>query len=160
MTPGRSVYEAPSSPGPFQVLTAEHALIRLHLSRALEAARRDPEGDEARRALVALFDGVRLHQRREDEVMYPLCERLFDGKDGAACVLRDEHAGIRRAFDGLAAESARHGPITEGALEDLRGLLEHHFVREERVLFPFITAHLQGREAANLARRLRAAGPS
>lgn len=159
MPPGRSVYEAASAVEPFQVLTAEHALIRLHLNRALEAARRAPGGPEARRTLVVLLDGVQVHQRREDRVMYPLCERLFGGKDGAASVLRDEHAAIRRAFDALLPGATRPGPVSAADLEDLRRLLEAHFVREERVLFPLMAAHLEGREAADLARRLRTAGP-
>jgi len=158
MTPSRSVFEAASAVEPFQVLTAEHALLRLQLSRSLEAAGRNTDGAEARKTLVVLLDGLRLHLRREDEVMVPLCERLFGGKDGAASVLRDEHAAIRLAFDGALAGTVPPGPVSAADLEPLRRLLEAHFAREEKVLFPFLTAHLDGRQAAGLARRLRTVG--
>ena len=150
-----AVYEAGARVEPFQVLTAEHALLRLQLSRAFEAARADPPGPAARRTLAALYDAFRLHQRREDLVMVPACERLFGGKDGAASVLREDHGAIRQAFTVALAAPLGLGPVSLPALEDLRRLLEAHFVREERVLFPLMTAHLAGREAADLARRLR-----
>ncbi len=151
-----AVYEAGADLEPFQVLAGEHALLRLQLTRALDAARANPLGSTARRALAALYDGFRLHQRREDLVLVPACERLFGGRDGAASVLRDEHAAIRRAFTAALAKPVGLGSLSVPALHELHGLLEAHFVREERVLFPMMTAHLARREAADLARRLRA----
>ena len=150
-----AVYEEGSRLEPFQVLTAEHALLRLQLSRALDAARHDPLGSSARKSLALLYDGFRLHQRREDLVMVPACERLFGGKDGAASVLREDHMAIREAFATAMAGPVGLAPVALQALENLRALLEAHFAREERVLFPLMTAHLAGREASDLARRLR-----
>ncbi len=151
------VFEAGSDQAPFQVLTAEHALIRLHVARALQAAARDPTGAEARKTLAVVADSFRVHQRREDLVMYPVCERLFGGRDGVASVLRDDHEAIRLALDRLGAAAARSGPVPAAGLVELRGLLEGHFLKEERVLFPLMTAYLPGKEATDLARRLRAA---
>ena len=151
----QDVYEAASRLDPFQVLTAEHALLRLEVSRAIDAARIDPEGPGTRKAVDVVLKGFSLHQRREDLIMYPVCERLFGGKDGPASALRHDHAEIVRAFDELLANPARPAPGPEAALENLRRLLEAHFVKEERVLFPMMTAQLEGREAADLARRLR-----
>lgn len=152
----KEVYEASSHPDPFQVLTAEHALLRLELSRAIDAATRAPEGIETRNAVLLLEAGFRLHQRREDLVMYPVCERLFGGRDGPASVLRGDHEAIRRAFDALDLDLEHVRPVSATVLQDLHRRLEDHFVKEERVLFPLMTAHLEGREAAELARRLRA----
>jgi iron-sulfur cluster repair protein YtfE (RIC family) len=151
----RDVYEAASRLDPFQVLTAEHALLRLELSRALDAAKADPQGAETRRAIDLLVSGLRRHQKREDQVMYPVCERLFGGKDGPASALRRDHAAIAQVFDDLTVDSKRSGPSPKASLEELHQRLEAHFVKEERVLFPLMTAHLEGREAADLARRLR-----
>lgn len=151
----QEVYEAASRLDPFQVLTAEHALLRLELSRAIETARADSGGVETRRALAVLLNGFRMHQTREDVVMYPVCERLFGGRDGPAAALREEHELIRLAFDKLAADAERPRPASAEALEEVRQHLEAHFVKEERVLFPLMMAHLQGREIADLARRLR-----
>ncbi len=159
MAHARSVHEAGPASDPFQVLTAEHALLRLQLSRTLEAARRDPGGPEARKALALLREGFGLHERREDQVMYPACERLFGGTHGAAAVLRDEHGAIHRAFDKVLAPAVRLGPVAAPGLNELCCLVDAHFTREEKVLFPFMAAHLQQRDAADLARRLRAVGP-
>lgn len=87
--------------------------------------------------------------------MYPICERLFGGKQGAASVLRNEHAAIRRACAALTPRGIAPRDVLAGRLEDLGSLVEAHFGREEKVLFPLMTAHLEGREAADLARRLR-----
>lgn len=152
-----AVFEAGSNHDPFQVLTAEHALIRLHLARALEAAHHTV--GEAQASLSAFVDGVERHQRREDLVIVPLCERLLGGKDGVACVLRDDHEAIRRAMDAVqAALGRRPSQASAIALDELRGLVEAHFNKEERVLFPQLAARLAGRESATLARNLRAAG--
>lgn len=153
---GTAVHAPPSGLDPFQILTAEHALIRLQVARSREAARDDPGGPGARRALAALADGFGLHRLREDRVVYPVCERLFGGQDGAASVLRADHAHIDRAFEALLAEPVRPGPASLASLDDLTRLVQNHFSREERVLFPLMRAHLADRERAELARRLRA----
>ncbi len=152
-----AVFEAGSSLDPFQILAAEHALIRLHLSRLVDASSRDGAGAEAQKALAALSDGFRLHERREDLVLYPVCERLFGGRDGVASVLREDHGAIGRTLERLLAEPPRLGAMSASTLDELRSLLEDHFVKEERVLFPLMTAYLPGKESASLARRLRAA---
>lgn len=151
------MFEAGSGPDPFQVLTGEHALIRLHLARTLEAARTDVHGRGAREAFAAFEMSFRVHQRREDLVMYPECERLFGGPDGVASVLREDHDAIHRILEPLAAGTGRPPRVDVEALERVRDLLEGHFAKEERVLFPLMMAYLPGKESANLARRLRAA---
>ncbi len=156
----KEVYEAGSRRDPFQVLTAEHALLRLELSRAIDAARIDSDGDGTRRAVALLLNGFRLHHRREDLVVYPVCERLFGGKDGPTSALHEEHEELRKAFDRLNAASEDSRPVSSADLEEVRRRMEAHFVKEERVLFPLMTAHLDGRETADLARRLRTSGPS
>ena len=148
-------YEAASRPDPFQVLTAEHALLRLQLGRAREAARADGPADRARREVAALADGFRIHQRREDLVVCPLCDRLFGGPDGVASVLRRDHEGIRAALAAVLEGPGSPAPVSVSRLDALGRLLEDHFVKEERILFPLMTAYLPGRETADLDRRLR-----
>ncbi len=151
------VYEAGTSNDPFQILTGEHALIRLQLARTSDAARRDAAGAEARELLRALADSFRLHEQREDLVLYPECERLFGGRDGVASVLREDHDVMGETLNRLVEGPSRLKPVSLALLEDLRRRMEDHFVKEERVLFPAMTAHLPGRASANLSRRLRAA---
>lgn len=150
-----AVFEAGSNLDPFQVLTAEHALIRQRFAQVLEAARTDPA--DGGKALAALADSFRTHQRREDLVMYPLCERLFGGPDGAASVLREDHEAMRGALERILADPLGLGPVSVPGLESLHRQLEDHFVKEERVLFPLIAACLPEKESASLARRLRTA---
>lgn len=154
-TPG--VYEAGTSLDPFQILTGEHALIRLQLARTSDAVRRDPAGAESRQLLRALADSFHLHERREDLVLYPECERLFGGRDGVASVLREDHDVMGQTLGRLLDGPARLEPVSLALLDELRGRMEDHFVKEERVLFPVMTAYLPGRACATLSRRLRAA---
>ena len=147
------------SPGsdPFQVLLGEHAVLRLQVGRALEAGGRGAGRAGTRAALGALADGFRAHQRREDSLVFPVCERILGGKDGVVAVLRRDHAAIRAALDDLLRQSLRRRAVPADLIEDLHTLLESHLVREERVLFLFLTAELDGRQATTLARRLRCA---
>lgn len=151
------IYEAGTRLDPFQVLTGEHALIRLQLARTSDAVRRDAKGPDARRLLASLADGLGLHERREDLVLYPECERLFGGREGIACVLREDHEAVGRILGQLLDGASRVGPVSSRLLEELRLRLEDHFVKEERILFPMMTAYLPGRAGAALSRRLRAA---
>ncbi len=152
-----AVFESGSNSDPFQILAAEHALIRLHLARILDAARRADHGAQTREALTAFAASFQVHERREDVVLYPMCEQLFGGRDSVAAVLREDHEAIRRTVDDLLAAPVWSGPVPFDALDRLHGLVEDHFGKEERVLFPLMTAHLPGKESARLARRLRAA---
>lgn len=149
------VYEAGARSDPFSVLVAEHALLRQQFARVLAAAKDDESGAPTRRTLGALSESLRLHQRREDFALYPLCERLFGGKEGAASVLRDDHTAIVAQLEVLLRESATTGRVSRPRLDVLCGELDDHFGKEERVLFPLTAALLSGTESSDLARRLR-----
>ncbi len=152
-----AVFESASGSDPFQILSAEHALIRLHLARILDAAGGQDEGTAARTALASLAESFRLHERREELVLYPVCEQLFGGPEGVAAVLRKDHAAIRTAVERLLTAGERFRSGSPDALDELHRLMEQHFAKEERVLFPLMIARLAGKESARLARRLRAA---
>lgn len=145
-----------SPPDPFRILIEEHTRLRRELMRTLAAARFEERRSEATPAFEALSDSLRLHQKREELILYPLCERLFGGREGAAGVLRSDHGSILAELDTV----RRGGDLRTGmppvGLERIRIALESHFGKEERVLFPLIAAHLSGRESALLARRLAA----
>ncbi len=74
-----------------------------------------------------------------------------------ASVLREDHHAITRTFKRLLEAPSRLEPISSAYLEELGRRMEDHFVKEERVLFPVMTAYLPGRASATLSRRLRAA---
>jgi iron-sulfur cluster repair protein YtfE (RIC family) len=154
------VYEPVSRSDPFGILVAEHALLRQQFARALGAAGDGADPSSIREALAALSVSLRLHQRREDLVLYPVCERLFGGEGGAASVLREGHVAIAEQLDALVRESEAAGRVSRGRLEVLRNELDDHFGKEERVLFPLTAALLSGTESSSLARRLRAPRPA
>src|SRR3972149_1431382 len=82
---------------PFQLLVAEHELLRAQLRRAQTGAHR---ADVQR-----LADAARTHMHRESRALHPTCERLFGGPDGAV-------AGMRGGPDRVAA--GRGPPLGAG----------------------------------------------
>ncbi len=151
--PPGSTFGGVARPDPFQILVAEHELVRARLRKAVELQAAEAPNRSLRNAVAALRASVQQHVAREDRALFPVCERLFGGREGAAAVLRDDHASIRRDLAGLARAS--RGDSLYGVLDRLRVNLEEHFSREERVLFPLMAALLSGTEATALARRLR-----
>ncbi len=149
-----AAYEAPSHPDPFQILVAEHALLRHDLERARVAATTPTTMASADRQLQSFVTGFLLHTKREDRVVTPVCERLFGGKDGVAAVMREEHRSIREHLSSL-----MRGPPSQALrreqIERLRVRIEAHFAKEEHVLFPLMAALLSTPEAATLSRGLR-----
>ncbi len=136
---------------PFQVLCAEHAILRRDFARWLDS----PGAKPARGDLVSLARSLEVHLRREERVVVPVVERLFGGKEGAASVLREEHASIRLRLESLAEESPAGRGLSRVRADMLRLQLDDHFRREERVLFPLAAAFLSGTESGAMARRLR-----
>lgn len=150
-----AIYETGSGSDPFGILAAEHAILRQRFARVSAAADDAPRSGSVPRSLDALSESLRLHQRREDSVLYPLCESLFGGKLGAAAVLRDDHAAIFEQLVALVQESRATGRISKLRLDTLWRDLDDHFGKEERILFPLTAALLSGTESSALARRLR-----
>lgn len=140
---------------PFQILCAEHALLRRDIARIVEESKDHAAGVVANRLLVSLCPLVGQHLLREERVLYPVCERLFGGRDGPALVLREDHREIRRRLDLLADEAGRVGQVSHARLDVLHLQIADHFRKEERVLFPLTRARLSGTESSSLARRLR-----
>ncbi len=153
-------YEPVSRSDPFSILVAEHALLRQQFARALLALQDGDDSSAIRAALMALSESLRLHQRREDIVLYPVCERLFGGKGGAASVLRDDHAALAGQLEALTRECESVGRVSRLRLDMLRNEADGHFGKEERVLFPLTAALLSGTETSDLARRLRSLRPT
>lgn len=142
---------------PFEMLAAEHALLRRQLARALEAARGGPDRETEEDPLAALEAALRVHQDREENALYPICERMFGGKEGVAAVLREGHEALLSQVAELVRDPGRGSVQRVARVKALSRLAEDHFAQEERVLFPMTAALLSGTENAALARRLRAA---
>lgn len=148
------VDEPVSRSDPFSFLAAEHALLRQQFARALVSLEAGADPADVRAALATLESSLCAHQDREDVALYPMCERLF-GEGGAASVLRSDHAAIARQLEILGRESKGTGRVLRLRLNILRTVVDEHFGKEERVLFPLTAARLSGSERSTLARRLR-----
>ena len=134
----------------------EHAEIRVHLGHIHEMAGqlREAAPDERLRTMrfVAKFldEHIRAHAGWEEQVLYPVVDRLAGG--GAhpfTSTMRHEHGVVGRWIDELAAESAKESPGVEAfarRADNLLGLLWAHFEEEEEVLLPLIDAGMS-REA-------------
>lgn len=144
---------------PFEVLAAEHVLVGDQLTRALRACE-GPSSAERARSMRAFADGLRVHVRREERSLFPVCEELFGGKESAVAVLRADHAKLKRSAASL-IETVRglRTDETRQRLQELFRLLKDHFAREERVLFPLAATRMSPAQAAFVARHLRK-GPS
>ncbi len=149
-----ATFASTAQPDPFQFLVAEHALLRRDVARELLASGTRPLSKRSADGFDSLAARFRLHTDREDDVLAPICERLFGGREGAAAVMRTDHEELRKALESL-PRGARTSERRREKLEALRSRLESHFAKEERVLFPLMAALLSSREAASLARRLR-----
>jgi len=144
----------PSRPG-FQLLEAEHGVLRAGLRRALETARQGSGRSSG--TIGSLTTGLRRHMRREDRALYPLCERLFSGWEGAVSVLKGEHDALRKQLDRLrTAQREPDRAVQRETLEGLARLVDLHFAREERVLFPLTSARMSERDHRSFERTLRA----
>lgn len=139
---------------PFDLLVAEHELLREHLGRARTALRaRGNPGNRAPEA-EALAEALRIHFRREETALYPLCERLFGGPESAVRVLQEDHRAIGEAL-GLLRDARRNPREGLRRLENLGRLLESHLAREEKVLFPLAESRMSVAQANLLTRGLR-----
>lgn len=136
---------------PFQLLVAEHALIHAQIRRTIAAIDGRAAERKGREGLRALHEMTRHHIAREEVGLYPLCERLL-GSGGAISVLRMDHAAIRADLAGLDSASREELPLR---LESSAARVEAHTAREERVLFPMISALLPGSELDALAWQMR-----
>lgn len=145
-------------PDPFELLTAEHERIRGRIRNAVSVAR--VPGPSHGVELGRLLADLRRHLRREEEALYPVCERLFGGQEGAVAVLRRDHAAIERdaaSLDRLQAGGPRSKHRQR--LERLGRRVEAHLTQEEHVLFPLTAARMSEAEAAHLLQRLRRRPP-
>lgn len=139
---------------PFELLAAEHELLRRQLGRALTASKSPARGEPEPPPIDVLLDALRIHFRREERALFPLCERIFGGPESAVGVLHEEHMAIDDALGPIARGTL--GPQeTSRVLEQVVGLLGRHLAREEKVLFPLAQSRMTQAEAGFLAKRLR-----
>jgi regulator of cell morphogenesis and NO signaling len=136
---------------------AERQLIKLQIS--IEDAPPQQSGSvqphETPEQLAEAFrNHLRLHLRKEDEVLFPLLERIFPGEASPLVVMSKEHEKINEAYEMLLLSLSEQHPAALGtglpkSSRSIRSLLQvtlTHFGKEEEILFPAAELHLTQEE--------------
>ena len=138
-----------------------------------------PRVAPALRSVVAMMAGpLLIHARKEDEALFPAVEQALGDGEGPTAVMRQEHVEIHdraRRFRAALRDlhEVEHPAIVasgdrlrrlaadgEGAAElaatgeEIVGLLDVHFEKEEEVLFPVARSLLSSGELQRVARRM------
>ena len=137
----------------------EHAEIRVHLGHLhqmageLRTAAASETPATMRFVVKFLNEHIRAHAEWEEQVLYPVVDRLAKGgKEPFTATMRHEHRIVGRWIDELAAEAAKPVPGVETfarRTDYLLGLITAHFEEEEEVLLPLID---RGMSAAQFKR--------
>lgn len=139
----------------------EHAEIRVHLGHIhqmageLRAAAPAEQQSSMRFVVKFLNEHIRSHAEWEEQVLYPVVDRLANGGTHAfTATMRREHVVVGRWIDELGAEAGKAAPSAETfarRADYVLGLLAAHFECEEEVLLPLID---QGMTAAEFKREV------
>lgn len=102
-----------------------------------ENAVNDADWSRAFDRQTAFMQAVLRHFAREEEVLFPEFEAYTGMAGGPTLVMRDEHAQMRNALEGMTAAVARRDRSGYlGLSETLLMLMRQHNLKEERILYP------------------------
>lgn len=112
--------------------------------------------EEARGIYDEFRAGLEEHMRWEEELLYPVFERLAGENECGMESMRCEHQAIREQLARL--EWLLEGPDARLMLEEvvLRDLLTPHCAKEELVLYPMLDELLTHAERSALLEQVRA----
>ena len=147
---------ARSADGVNTYLSDDHDRIDALLA---DAVRLVSAGDfDAARPIFASFRaGLERHIRLEDEVLFPLFDRVTGHRGGPTEVMRREHRLIEAALRGMvSALDARDVAGFTGQREELLAVLAPHNDKEEAVIYPMTDQALDDTERARVVASLRA----
>ena len=152
---------------PIAQFMQEHDQALSQLSSLTKATRALEEqgysADAYRKVLIALTfidDEVSVHNRREEEALFPVLERYVEGPTQ---LMREEHKVLRREFRKLRTAVRRLEADTAdpSAARDLarvsRGMVQlfvNHIHKENHILFPLVQKFLTKDALREVARRM------
>ena len=119
-----------------EILGREHQVVLGRLSELEKAL--DSYSEETLRDTLRFFDeGVTLHRRKEEEVLFPALSAHFPSGTGPVACMLGEHREEKRQLDELrqALERGDRGKV----LVHGRFIVDHlrqHITKEDQVLFP------------------------
>jgi hemerythrin-like domain-containing protein len=152
---------------PIAQLLREHtdALIHLRqLQRAIKGVREEGYkriyARQIASAMTFLGQEVRIHNRREEEALFPVLERYVDGPTR---VMRADHKKLRRRFADFCAGVAgvERKPDSFSAIRrlsiiarDMNQMFVNHIHKENYILFPLIQRLLPKEELREIAKKM------
>jgi hemerythrin-like domain-containing protein len=164
-TPKRGL--SPVRIDPIAQFMQEHdrALVQLAtLSRATRSIAEDGCSMEALRrvhtALDFIDEEVSVHNRSEEEALFPVLERYVEGPTR---IMREEHRVLRREFRRLrrAVGRVEQNRKDRAACEELRNVAQvivqifvNHIHKENHILFPLVQKFLTKDALREVARRM------
>jgi hemerythrin-like domain-containing protein len=152
---------------PIARLLREHtdALIQLRqFQKAIRGVREEgytrKHARQIATALAFLDQEVRIHNRREEQALFPVLERYVDGPTR---LMRADHAKLRKRFLLLRAAVAavERKPDSFSAIRrlasiahDVNQLFVNHIHKENYILFPLVRRLLPKEELREIAQKL------
>lgn len=147
------------------MLDHDHALEQLaslrRATRSLETNGFSPEAfRKVQRALAFIDEEVSIHNRSEEEALFPVLERYVDGPTR---VMREEHKTLRKEFLKLrrAVNRFQRRRTEQGAARELSEvsqsiihLFVNHIHKENHILFPLVQRFLTKEALREVARRM------
>lgn len=138
-------------------LSDDHDRLDALLDEAVALVER-ADLDAAATTVVRFRAGLERHIRLEDQVLFPLFERLT-GHRGPIEVMHREHRLIERALAAMAsALDARDAAAFREHRDELLAVLEPHNEKEEAVIYPMVDDRLGEPERSRMAAELRRFG--
>lgn len=122
-----------------QAFVREDQRVLGELARFISEAQ-DGDGEPNRETLTAFARGVRTHIRIEEEILFPVAERVVqDPEYGLTAALRREHGALRNLL-GEIERALGHDDraALAGNLRELQAALRLHLTKEEQVLYPLV----------------------
>lgn len=143
----------------------DHALQELSsLGKAVRSIEREgwtPEADRRiDRALEFIHDEVGVHNKREEEALFPVLERYVEGP---TAVMRADHVVLRKEFRRLRLAVTRmrkskgSPELAQACAETARRVIQifvNHIHKENHILFPLVRKFLTKDAMREVARRM------
>ena len=119
-----------------EILSREHQVILKQLAR-LEAAL-DPYAPEAVNEVLRFFDdGVALHRRKEEEILFPAIAEHFPPNVGPIACMLEDHRDEKKHLEELrVAVRSDNRSMAIGHARFILEFLRSHIAKEDNVLFP------------------------
>lgn len=152
---------------PFALLMKEHedALAKLHrLKKDAQELRKKGYSEKTFKSLLRAIEyvdeEVRVHNKHEEDALFPVVERYVDGPTS---VLREDHAKMAKIYKKLnysiKAMRENHDDKTArqelcDSAEEIVQLMVNHIHKENHILFPMIQRFCTKEEIREIAKKL------